>query len=223
MFNNPVTLTDPDGHWPNCSPGVRCVTPIADKRDVTKWIVAAAVDIAESEGMQSIKTANSEHSYIEAAENFIGLVGDDAVYDVKKVMDQEFGGDAVKIGDNWFEYSTPGNIIYGFYGAEVGYPDAILYMGAGYAQIGDAWEKDGELGPLGPPYYGDTMDDHFAVKFGIYLYDNYYAEDQDLTYAEFLDALDNYRYLDWMAITEKPNEFQPRYYEYPTRRFYNYR
>jgi hypothetical protein len=220
-FNNPVLYVDPDGHAP-CKPGYRCVTPIADKRDVTKWLVAAAVDIAESEEMQSVKEANSEFRKLDAIAEFESVVADGMKYDVKDKMLEEFKGDPIKIGDNWYEYSTAGNIIYGFYGKEAGWSDFELYAGAGKAQIEDHFLRDeGDLGPLRPPYYGDTVDDHFAVKFGIYLYDNYYADDGILTVADLLDAFENYGYVDRMAIKERPKNFQPRYYDYPVDRFYH--
>jgi RHS repeat-associated protein len=214
-LNNPIRYTDPSGHVP-CKPGYRCTTPIADQRDVTKWIVAASVDIAESAEMQSVKTANSQFRFIEAMDEFISLVGDDAIYDVKKVMEVEFDKSPIKIGSNWYEYSTAGNIIYGFYGTEVGYSADMLYLGAAKAQFDDWREKDGELG-----IFIDTADDHYAITFGIYLYENYYADDGELTDADLLDALENYPHLDWMAVEEKPKVFQPRYYEYPANRFYN--
>jgi RHS repeat-associated protein len=217
-FNNPVLYVDPDGHAP-CKPGYHCVIP-TDKRDVTKWIVAAAVDIAESEGMQSVKAANERFDKPTAMSEFINLVEDGAKYDVKDKMLEEFKGDPIKIGDNWYEFSTAGNIIYGFYGKEAGWSDFELYAGAGKAQIDDWIRKEGDLGPLGPPYYGDTMDDHFAVRFGIHLYNNYYAKDRTLTTADLLDAFDNYKYIKWMALEPKPKVFLPRYYEYPTNRFY---
>jgi RHS repeat-associated protein len=218
-FNNPVTLTDPDGHWPHCSPGVRCVTPIADKRDVTKWLVAASVDIAESEEMQSVKEANSEFRKLDAKAEFESVVADGMKYDVKDNMLEDLGR-TIKIGNNWYEYSTAGNIIYGFYGKEAGWSDFELYAGAGIAQYDD-WKRDeGDLGPPIPPFYGDTVDDHYAVKFGIYLYDNYYTDDGVLTVADLLDAFKNYTYADRMALVEKPKNFIPRYYEHPTNRFY---
>jgi RHS repeat-associated protein len=83
--NNPLRYTDPTGHYPVCQPGARCLTPIGDKRDLTQWLVVAAVDIAESTGIQSVKTAYSEGNYGDAMNEFVGLVGDDEIYDVKKV------------------------------------------------------------------------------------------------------------------------------------------
>jgi hypothetical protein len=198
---------------------VRCVTPIADKRDVTKWLVAASVDIAESEEMQSVKEANSEFRKLDAKAEFESVVADGMKYDVKDNMLEDLGR-TIKISNNWYEYSTAGNIIYGFYGKEAGWSDFELYAGAGIAQYEDWKRGEGDLGPRRPPFYGDTVDDHYAVKFGIYLYDNYYADDGILTVADLLDAFETYSYADRMAPEEKPKNFLPRYYEHPTNRFY---
>lgn len=218
-LNNPSRYTDPSGHIP-CKPGYRCTTPIADRRDLTTWLVAAAVDIAESPEMQSVHKALSEHRYIDAKNEFESVVEDGAKYDVKDKMLEQFQGDPIKIGNTWYEYSTAGNILYGFYGKAAGWSDLALYAGAGKAQFDDWRRGEGDLGPIGPPYYGDTMDDHFAIRFGIYLYDNYYAEDGALTTIDLLDAFEAYKYPEWMAVKPKPNDFQPRYYEYPVNRFY---
>jgi hypothetical protein len=177
------------------------------------------VDIAESPEIQSVKKANSEFRKLDAKAEFESVVADSMKYDVKDNMLEDLGR-TIKIGDNWYEYSTAGNILYGFYGKEAGWTDFELYVGAGKAQIEDWLRGEGDLGPIRPPYYGDTVDDHFAVKFGIYLHENYYADDGILTVADLLDALENYPYADRMALVEKPKNFLPRYYEYPTNRFY---
>jgi hypothetical protein len=136
-------------------------------------------------------------------------------------MLEEFPNKTVKIGDNWYEYSTPGNIIYGFYGKAAGFTDDELYRGAGTAQqIDYYWNKEGDLGPTEAPFYGDTEDDHYAVRFGIYLYDNYYKNDKELTKKELLDAFDNYEYADKMALRNKPENFLPRNKYYRANHFY---
>jgi RHS repeat-associated protein len=121
-FNNPVLYVDPDGHAP-CKPGYRCVTPIADERDLTTWVVAAAVDIAESSEMQEIARLNAISKYggiagplvpsgakALAFSQFKALVEDGAKYDVKDKIEQTIGYDT-KIGNGWYEFSTAGNIL----------------------------------------------------------------------------------------------------------------
>jgi hypothetical protein len=103
---------------------------------------------------------------------------------------------------------------------ETGVPKSILYAGAGYAQLADVWEGDTDDWGI---YFGDTTGDHYAVLFGMYLYEYYYEDDRNLTYAELLEALDNYEYTEFMDIVDAPGDFQPRYYDYPVNRFYNNR
>ena len=62
-----------------------------------------------------------------------------------------------------------GNINYGFVGASMGISPTILYMGGGYAKIGLSLKL---FKILFKPYYGDDPNDHEAVEFGIYLFNN---------------------------------------------------
>jgi hypothetical protein len=208
---------------------VRCVTPIADKRDLTKWVVAASVDIAESSEMQSIYTMNASQKLgfggstakSIAWGTFYGSVSDGAKYDVKDKIKVQFGEDPIKIGNNWYEYSTAGNILYGFYGKAAGFSDDELFVGAGAAQIYDnKINKEGDLGPVDAPFYGDTTDDHYAIEFGIYLYNNYYVGDGILTISDLQNALDTFVHANELALGEAPKIFLPRYNEYRADRFY---
>ncbi|MCK6584578.1 MAG: polymorphic toxin type 44 domain-containing protein [Anaerolineales bacterium] len=222
MFNNPVGYNDPDGHAP-CKPGYRCVTPIADKRDMTTWLVAALVDSAESPEMQRINELNAPPQYdginkAKAYAEFESYVKDGAKYDVKDKMEL-LVGKSIKIGNNWYEFSTAGNILYGFYGKAAGFNALELHAGAGKAQLDD-YERDPTSGIGDWSTLFDTEDDYAAVKFGIYLYDNYYKDDGELTTADLLAALESFSDANKMALVEKPKGFQPRYYEYPVNKFY---
>lgn len=100
---------------------------------------------------------------------FQELVRDYAPFDIKRNIEREFQGGPIKLGEYWYEYSTPGNIAYGFYGAAAGYDLPLLHAGAGAAQLKDAYiDRDGPAGPWN--YYGDTPDDYYAIEFGYYLY-----------------------------------------------------
>jgi hypothetical protein len=200
---------------------------------MTKWIVAAAVDIAESAEMQAIARLNNVSKYggiagplvpsgakTLAFSKFKTLVEDGAKYDVKDEIERTIGLDT-KIGNEWYEFSTAGNILYGFYGTAAGFSEAELRLGAGYAQAADYYDKKkAGIGPWYPPYLFDTEVDYYAVGFGIYLYDNYYKDDKKLTTADLLEALKSYEHADKMDIINAPNDFRPRYYNYPTNHFY---
>jgi RHS repeat-associated protein len=219
VLNRPTGLVDTNGHVP-CKPGYRCLTPIADKRDLTTWVIAAAVDIAESSEMQMIH-AEIILGWRELAwGEFYSLVKDGAKYDVKDKIELELGK-TTKIGNNWYEFSTAGNILYGFYGKATGFTEFELRVGAGLAQLADYNEDPTRgKGPCSPPYYCDTEDDYAAVGFGMYLYDNYFKKDKTLTRADLLDAFEAYKFSDQMALRDQPKVFQPRYYEYRVDRFY---
>jgi RHS repeat-associated protein len=217
--NNPLKYTDPDGHVP-CQSGYRCVTPIADRRDLTTWLIAAAIDISNSSDMDAVREAKAIGSGALAWGRFINLVKDGGKYDVKDKILDEIGLDT-KIGDNWYEYSTTGNILYGFYGKSVGFTEFELRAGAGAAQLADYNEDPSRgRGPCDLIYFCDTKDDYAAVGFGMHLYDNYYKDDHILTKVDLLNAFDTYPDSDKMALINKPKDYQPRYYEYPVDRFY---
>ncbi|MBL8098598.1 MAG: hypothetical protein JNK81_05420 [Anaerolineales bacterium] len=226
--NRPINFNDPSGHYPICQPGVRC-PPLGDQRDVTQWLVVASVDAAESSEIKAIRILNestNSNSGIApkamAGALFYSLVHDGAKYDVKDKMQEEFGIDSpVKIGDNWYEYSTAGNIFYGFYGTAAGWTEDELYVGAGAAQIADnKLRGQDKLGPCEAPYYCDTVEDHYAVEFGIYMYNEYYENDGSLTIADLKNAMDKFEHSDKLAIVKSPKNFQPRYNNYAASKFY---
>lgn len=225
-FNNPINYTDPSGHDPWWCTGDNCVADyylIADKRDLTTWLVAAAVDIAESREMRTIWTLNTSfQGRVYTWPKFISLVGDGAKYDVKDNILEKVGR-RTKIGDNWYEYSTSGNILYGFYGKAAGFTEYELRRGAGLAQ---KWDHDrdpdeNEMGPCEKPYYCDTEDDYAAVGFGMHLYENYYEKTGKLTRDDLMDAFDTYKSSNKMALRDKPAGFQPLYRLYRVDQFYN--
>lgn len=122
---------------------------------------------------------------------FAYLVKAGAQWDIKIEMKAQLGPDVV-IGGMWFEYSTPGNIAYGFLGAAMGFSKAEIAIGAGGAQAYDYGRGCGgdtpcEIGPIaanprpigrtgpGPMLpdiwpLGDTVDDAYAVRLGYELY-----------------------------------------------------
>jgi hypothetical protein len=225
VANRPINTNDPSGHWPNCQPGLHC-PPKGDKRDLTKWIVAAAVDIAESREIRAIAQLNSmvltEPSAKSAAyASFYALVSDGAKYDVKDNILAELK-DPIKIGDSWYEYSTPGNILFGFYGKAAGFDEEELRRGAGIAQQLDYMQDEERgIGPCGAPYYCDTEVDYYAVGFGMFLYDEYYKPNGKLTETDLLEAFDRYDDANKMDLKPSPRNFTPKYTEYSPSHFYN--
>lgn len=146
----------------------------------------------------------------------MGLVSNGKKYDVKLGIKSDLG-DKIKLGNNWYESSTAGNILYGFYGLAAGFSKDELHEGAGIAQLKDLFVK-GTL-PGGPGTSFDTEDDYYAIEFGFFLYENYY-DDGVLTESEFLDALAKYEYADKLALVTKPNDDRPTPYNHPTKQYY---
>jgi hypothetical protein len=223
VTNRPVSFNDPTGHESgNCYDRGYCT----DARDLTIWLVAALTDSAESPEMQRIHTLNQPsidvgqfgRNKAAAYAEFNYYVKDGAKYDVKDKIEAHLG-QTIKLGNNWYEYSTAGNILYGFYGSAAAFTPAELHGGAGKAQLDD-YKRDPTSG-IGKWTTGlDTADDYAAVKFGIYLYNNYYKKDKKLTEDDLLSALASYKDKDKMALRESPKDFYPKYNNYPVNRFY---
>ena len=160
-------------------------------RDLTRWITEAAVYMASSqeiesvnEYMQRFKETGAIDYLILGMYEFSSIVKDGAPFDVKDKIKQKLGS-TITLGDFRFEYSTAGNILYGFYGSAAGFDIETLHIGAGGAQtwdwikstltIGD-YDQNASLGPVN--YYFDTVDDYYAVEFGYLLYEEYYLNDR---------------------------------------------
>jgi hypothetical protein len=145
-----------------------------------------------------------------ALHKFYNLVKDGAKFDVKDNI-LALLGDKVKINKNWYEYSTPGNILYGYYGAAAGFDLEILQRGAGFAQIMDVI-KDPLKAPRGQVKYKmDTEDDYYAVLFGNELYESTTLDDGVLGYQEFINAIESYDFADNLALVTDPGDYVPWY------------
>ena len=223
--NRPIILNDPTGHeGGDCYDRGYCQK---DYRDLTAWLVLAAVDITNSPEMQNIKVLNTFGGdgglggKITAFWEFKGLVGDGKKYDVKDEIKNQLGN-KTKIGDQWFEYSTAGNILYGFYGRAVGFSKTELRAGAGYAQWAD-YKRDPKngVGPCDSKHFCDTKVDYYAVGFGMYLYDEYYERDNQLTQTDLLEAMEKYQDIDKMDVVNAPKTFRPQRSYYPPNPFYH--
>jgi len=217
--NNPLRYTDHTGHY--LDDGCQMMGCSSDKRDLTSWTVAAAVDIVESKENKALETLNStgiKPFKVAAYVSFYNLVADGQKYDVKDKIKGELG-ETIKLGDNWYEYSTPGNILYGFYGLAAGFSESELHAGGGVAQILD-YLKHGDI-PGGPLTFFDTKVDYYAIEFGFYLYTEYYENDGILTVEEFLDALEEFTDVEKLDIAPPPEDYYPAIEDYDEDVFYH--
>ncbi len=218
---NPVNLTDPTGHDYNN----RETSP--DMRDLTDWLPSAAVYMATDSEIKKINILNKFQSptcddwaewlaKAEAGRRFYNIVKDGARFDVKDKIYDDLG-EVVKLGQQWYEYSITGNILYGFYGIAAGYDKDSLHAGAGFAQLADflrwLWkaEHEGEDEPvtIDPGYGLDTGDDYYAIEFGIWLYQNKYKHDGNLTTSEFASSFFSFAYTPFLAHRADPGDYKP--------------
>jgi hypothetical protein len=158
----------------------------------------------------------------QAGPKFINLVGDGKKYDIKDKMLKYLQGKSTNLGNGWFEYSTAGNILFGFYGESVGFSPLELHVGAGYAQVQDFILNGDHPFPGSIFTFFDTPDDYYAVKFGGYLYQNYYIKNQKLTRDDLVEALQNFPDKDKLAHRPPPQDFEyePADYDLPPNWFY---
>jgi RHS repeat-associated protein len=148
-------------------------------------------------------------AYQSARKQFSDLVADRKTWDFKHKI-EEYLGPGITLCSNWrcgtdVEYSVPGNVHFGFVAREAGYVPPIVHVGAGHAEITDPahdpkspyfkesytpWGKfSARLTPEGLVLnLGDDPQDHWAVQFGIRLYDKY-ADGRNLTYLAFQQEL----------------------------------
>jgi hypothetical protein len=188
-------MTADDTGGTNCSEKLKLKKkkePCNDKRDLTNWLPDAAIYMAKHPEIQKIRELNATSSTtakLTGAFRFYNLVRDGAEFDVKDKMLLRLGP-TIKLGEDWYEYSTAGNILYGFYGIEAGYDAETLKKGAGYAQVMDVlrWAFAADKaqpfpGLGGGDWYFDTNEDSHAIDLGIWMHHTYYE-----TLEKFPDA-----------------------------------
>ena len=221
VLNNPLKYTDPTGHANDAGGGGGA----PDKRDLTIWFPQAANYMAKDEsistvrkylsvGQQSSAPAVSAVLIVTGELKFYNVVKDGARFDVKDEIKRQLDTKSIKLGDNWYEYSTPGNILYGFYGAAAGNNRTVLHAGAGVAQTIDYAQSKLNIEGSDPDvpfgnYWLDTKDDYYAIELGYYMYQEYYMDDGELTHAEFLNALDTFKHLSELNMVPAPIDYKP--------------
>ena len=91
---------------------------------------------------------------------FKNMVGNKKEWDLKQTLKGKY-----KFLGKWVSGAQLGNIHYGFVGKATGFPDLILWAGAGYAQI-----KAGSSKPYFFPWLGDDPRDTVMINWGIRLW-----------------------------------------------------
>jgi RHS repeat-associated protein len=216
--NNPLRYTDPTGHcvvtlhtgiqgcipvslqfalWA-AGPGLAAnaaanqmprSTPPPRSGVLTSWLVEQMSVNANAAVTGSIRSALGRGP-INAALGLNAwktLVRTDGVWDFKKDIRaaRAFTDEAtqdVQLGNQQLNFQAVANIHYGFVGRAAGIDRQVLYAGAGFAQ----WREHGTC----EAYLCDQAFDHWAVRFGVVLFEKYGADGltDDILTAE----LDNY-------------------------------
>jgi hypothetical protein len=228
--NNPVRFTDPSGHW-YYDPGMDALVHTKEGRneypqymenpkDVTNWLLSAMnyyTEIPEMRVLSALTGPNKAGIRLTAFGYWYKMVRNRAPLDVKRKMERGLGPSTM-IADHWYEYSTAGNILFGFLSEAAGFDPIETHGGAGAAQI---WDYAVEGGPIGPVYTGfDQVDDFDATRFGRRVFENAYVDDGVVTQGEFFALMADFTPLtrhgskdtrtDLGAPTYDPRHFEGR-------------
>jgi hypothetical protein len=223
--NNPLQLTDPSGHcYVAGTPGVTPVNWCGEERkssiNLTSWLARTLHANATGPKVQQIRRSMQPFSPGLTGEPSSGLAGllvglltfkeqvqDHAQWDFKHKIYGAFKNAVFLCGTKsclGVEYSTAGNIHYGFVGKAADIDDETLLWAAGYAEVTDPiHRKNGESMTNNPYFFGiqgyynpewaashyDDPKDQAAIKFGIALYDTYGA---DVSPEQFEAFITNY-------------------------------
>ncbi|MCA9949996.1 MAG: hypothetical protein KDE48_10135 [Anaerolineales bacterium] len=182
VYNNPVNFTDPTGHDRCGVAGTVCSDePPFIPTDLTEWLVNEMVHHVTGSELEAMRDANSfSIEWFAESGTFFELNTGHGKWDVKRNIEREVGTAIVLCGDkgcNWFDYSTPGNILYGFTAASVEIPQDISTAAGGFLEIVEGTAKLGNYSTL----FEDPLDAS-AVEFGYFLYEQY---GENLTVEQF--------------------------------------
>ncbi|MBV6396392.1 MAG: hypothetical protein HFACDABA_01990 [Anaerolineales bacterium] len=218
--NAPTKYIDPSGHSPkhacNYLKNYNCEAPdetlvIGD--DVTELLFSMfGPEVEYLFENESCKNSTISVSY--CAGSLLGshlrLFGNGGRYDIKIKMNMEFGGDVTLCGPLFcqkVDYSTPGNILFGFLSAARGMPQGVSWLAGGILENYDSLKKEMKVHPEYAGSLFDNPGDKAAVDFGYWLFKTYGAA---ITMKEFRDALTTR--LDSFQPSSAP---QPGYMSWP--------
>lgn len=212
-LGNPILLVDPTGHWTCASDELECGPPPKKQYDVTKWLVNEMVTNVNSPEFRAmfdmfppppLGPGPVGHEWSGAVLNPIDFYENNTgwgLWDIKREMEVRIGKGIVMCGIDgcrWFDYSTPGNIHYGYLAAASGVPIELSMAAGGFLEVRDETAKWKNW-----DYLFEDPQDYAGVEFGYYLYETF---GDDLTVEEFYNALTT----DVMdALQPAPRDFKP--------------
>jgi RHS repeat-associated protein len=186
VLNSPLKYTDPTGHDVDCERGDG-----ACRRQV--WAEALNVTVS------GVNVAIGMWQFREKVQHY-------GEWDIKRTMLATLRSKVTVICGagkcRGVDYSTAGNILYGFVGTHIGLDSGTLYRGGGHAETTDeshsnqprTWHDNPLFGIPTHGYfneqwastYYDDPTDHEAIRLGIDLYATFGA---DMTYEEYIGFL----------------------------------
>jgi len=193
ILNNPIKYTDPTGHYfdEGCGSGQSCELPpnepdeiITDpddndgdggqqQADITEWLVGT-MDI-EAWWISVYVDHDWKNRFFPYYPSHLNMFGDYGKYDIKRKMLNTIGPAVILCGGGgcrWVDYSTPGNIMYGYLSASREVQQPISWIAAGVLEYINSIEEShpytGEISS-----WGDNPGDKAAVDFGYDLYEQY--------------------------------------------------
>ncbi len=196
-LNSPLKYTDPTGHYffekspSDFAPPLISRKKLGEledgKYDLTNWLAEEMVSNATGADMLEIQKLRSGNIFqtIAGALPFLSLNTNDGRWNFKEQTKVLLGEMVVLCGTKecgWFDYSTPGNIHYGFMAAAAGIKEEASQVAAGTLEALDGnWH--------GLTYWNEHPEDWAAVELGYLLYD---AFGVDMTVLQLQIGLDIY-------------------------------
>lgn len=140
---------------------------------------------------------------------FLSLNHENAKWNIKTPIQEELGDAVILCGTKscgWFDYSTPGNIHFGFMAAAAGIPRGVSQGAGGAIQSAEALFGDAEWHREWSKTLFEDPRDWAAVEFGYYLYEKYGA---GMTVEQFqseltLDVMSTFQEPDWYGMNGDP-------------------
>ncbi|MFZ1537191.1 MAG: polymorphic toxin type 44 domain-containing protein [Chromatiaceae bacterium] len=167
--------------------------------DMTAWLVSEMVSNVNGTEMAAMEAVLDQPQPINMSGPFVIVVDTRylqmligpfyqlnktyGLWDFKQKM-EDLGGGVILCGSSecvWVDYSTPGNIHYGYIAAAIGVPKQLSQGAGGFLEVSSPTGEPGGVSTL-----FENPEDWAGVDFGYQLYDSF---GDDMTLAEFQSAL----------------------------------
>ncbi len=195
--NNPVKYVDPSGHWKchgsdyQCQIRARKMGEAEDPQyDVTEFLIEE-MRAAGEEGLMLREMYGGQGGLLFVYSFMFGKYWRYGPKNIKEAMLRDIGEGVILCGSDecrWVDYSTPGNILFGYAVEAAGMSEEFYSWVGGFEQMGDDWVNPNESvhREWCSTSYCDDPYDLAAVQFGAQLYRDYKS---DITFDIFQTEL----------------------------------